>query len=231
MSSREIAELTGKQHRNVIRDIRNMMASLGNDSELSHLKEEKDARGYTACFHLNRDLTDCLLTGYSAKARMAVIKRWRELEQQAVVSLPDFTNPAVAARAWADEVEEKLRAQAALEHAKPAVEFVERYVTADTGNKGFRQVAKLLKANERELRSFLKDSGIMYQLGGEWMPYQQHIDAERFVVKTGVAENEHAYNSAKFTPKGVEWLAGQWGQYKMKKQLEAENNKNKLELV
>uniref|UniRef100_UPI00037DE432 Rha family transcriptional regulator n=1 Tax=Pseudomonas tolaasii TaxID=29442 RepID=UPI00037DE432 len=34
------------------------------------------------CFELNRELTDTLLTGYSAKMRLAVIRRWRELEQQ-----------------------------------------------------------------------------------------------------------------------------------------------------
>ena len=100
--------------------------------------------------------------------------------------------------------------QKAIEAAKPAVEFVDRYVSADSGNKGFRQVCKLLNANEREFRQFLSDEKIMYRLGGEWMPYQSHVEAGRFVVKTGVAENEHAYNSAKFTPKGVNWVAGKW---------------------
>ena len=32
--------------------------------------------------------------------------------------------------------------------AAPKVEFVDKYVTADSGSKGFRQVAKLLCANE-----------------------------------------------------------------------------------
>jgi hypothetical protein len=35
---------------------------------------------------LDRDQTDCLLTGYSAKARMAVIKRWKELESKPVLT-------------------------------------------------------------------------------------------------------------------------------------------------
>ena len=38
------------------------------------------------------------------------------------------------------------------------------------------------------------------------MPYQNHIDARRFVVTAGVAENEHAFNTAKFTPKGINSL-------------------------
>ena len=91
-----------------------------------------------------------------------------------------------------------------------------RYVSAESGNKGFRQVAKLLQANEREFRAFLQDSRVMYRLGGEWMPYQQHIDADRFVVKTGVTDDGgHSYSQAKFTPKGVNWIAGLWAQYKI----------------
>jgi len=133
-----------------------------------------------------------------------------------VATLPDFSNPAAAARAWAEQFEQREqlelenRAQAsALALAAPKAEFVDRYVDS-TGNKGFRQVAKLLKANEARFREFLEDEKIMYKLGGEWTPYQQHIDAGRFVVKTGVSESDHAYNHAKFTPKGIEWIAAQW---------------------
>ena len=99
--------------------------------------------------------------------------------------------------------------------AAPKADFVDHYVTADTGSKGFRQVAKLLCANEVTLRKFLTDEKIMYRLGGEWMPYQNHIDAGRFEVKTGVA-GEHAFNQAKFTAKGINWIAGLWGQNALK---------------
>ena len=60
MSSLEISELTGKEHKNVIRDIRPMIQELASvdGSVLSHVREDKDARGYTAMFHLDRELTD-----------------------------------------------------------------------------------------------------------------------------------------------------------------------------
>ena len=80
MSSREIAELTGKEHRNVIRDIREMLDQLGDDSELSHVREERDARGYTALFLLPKDLTITLVSGYSVVMRHRIVTRWSELE-------------------------------------------------------------------------------------------------------------------------------------------------------
>lgn len=211
MTSREIADLTGKRHDNVKSDIQKMLAELQVDVlKIQGIYFDSMNRKQLE-YHLDRDLTDCLLTGYSSKARMAVIKRWRELEGLvAAPALPNFNDPVASARAWADAKESEQQALVQLEASKPAVEFVERYVSADSGNKGFRQVAKLLKANERELRAFLADHKIMYRLGGEWMPYQNHIDAGRFVVKTGVAENEHAFNTAKFTPKGINWLASLW---------------------
>ena len=82
MSSREIAGLVDKEHKNVIRDIRAMINEFEDDSLLSHVKEEKDARGYTSAFHLNKDLTLTLVAGYNVKLRLAIIKRWQELEQK-----------------------------------------------------------------------------------------------------------------------------------------------------
>ncbi|WP_225924115.1 Rha family transcriptional regulator [Pseudomonas khavaziana] len=83
MSSREIAELTGKRHFHVTTDIEKMLAEL-----------KEDATGFRAIYLdsmnreqteylLDREHTDCLLTGYSAAMRMVVIRRWRELEEQA----------------------------------------------------------------------------------------------------------------------------------------------------
>jgi len=83
MSSKEIASVTRKAHKHVIRDIREMIIDLEKDGPiLGHLSEDKDARGYTTAFHLDRDLTDTLMTGYSARMRYAVVRRWRELESQ-----------------------------------------------------------------------------------------------------------------------------------------------------
>ena len=82
MSSRDIAELTSKEHKNVKRDIEKMLKELGED----RLKFERiylDSMNRTRVeYLLDRDHTDCLLTGYSAVLRMRVIKRWKELESK-----------------------------------------------------------------------------------------------------------------------------------------------------
>ena len=83
MSSREIAELTGKQHFHVKRDIENMLSELGKDPssfgciylDTRNRKQEE--------YHLPRREVEILLTGYSIPLRAKVIDRLHELEEQA----------------------------------------------------------------------------------------------------------------------------------------------------
>jgi len=221
MTSREIADLTGKQHQHVKRDIENMMDQLQEDkSSFGRIYLDTMNREQIE-YALDREMTDILLTGYSAVLRRKVLARWRELEAAALpatpmsaVALPNFADPVAAARAWADAEEGKQKLQIELAAAAPAVEFVEKYVDS-TGLKGFRQVAKLLRVKEPEFREFLIDEKILYRLGGEMVPFAAHIDAGRFCVKAGTAGTGHAFNSAKFTAKGIEWVAGELARWQL----------------
>ena len=87
MSSLEIAELTGKEHGHVMRDIRSMLESLGGQSNFGASYKNSQNKEQPM-YKLPYDETVCLLTGYDAKARMAVIKRWKELESQQAPKIP-----------------------------------------------------------------------------------------------------------------------------------------------
>ncbi|MCK8779058.1 Rha family transcriptional regulator [Rhizobium sp. NTR19] len=80
MSSREIADLTGKQHQHVKRDIEKMLGELNEDASIfGHIYLDSMNREQTE-YRLNRELTETLLLGYSAPLRLKVIRRLRELE-------------------------------------------------------------------------------------------------------------------------------------------------------
>lgn len=128
-------------------------------------------------------------------------------ERQAKAAAPVPPSYPEALRLAADLSEKATRLENLLVAAAPKVDFVNRFVISN-GSMGFREVAKLLNVKETVLRQFLNDNGIMYVLAGNWMPYANHIEAGRFTVKTGEStSNGHAFTQAKFTPKGVEWLA------------------------
>jgi len=208
MSSREIADLVEARHNDVVSTIERLFDKGLLRSSRKTRREATRGRPIDVYDLVERD-THLVVAGYSDEHRARVIDRWQELEAQAA---PGFAIPTTLSGALmlaAEQAATIERQQAQIADAAPKVEFVDRYVDA-TGNKGFRQVAKLLKANEARFREFLEAKNIMYRLGGEWTPYQNHIDAGRFVVKTGVSESDHAYTQPKFTPKGIEWIAALW---------------------
>lgn len=208
MTSREIAELTGKRHPDVKRDIEVMMIQLQEDvSKFAHTYQDAMNRSQTE-YALDREHTECLVTGYNAMLRMKVIKRLHELEGNQPPALPQTLPEAL--RLAADLAEEKQQLENQLAIAAPKIQFVDSYVNA-TGSLGFRETCKLLHAKENAFRQFLLDNDIMYLLAGKLTPYAQHIDAGRFTIKTGENQNNgHAFTQNKFTPKGIQWIAGLW---------------------
>ena len=86
MTSREIAELTGKDLSHIHRDIRAMLDELSDDPNLDHVREDKDSRGYTTTFHLPKRECLILVSGYSVQLRAKIVDRWQELESQATLS-------------------------------------------------------------------------------------------------------------------------------------------------
>lgn len=106
MSSREIADLVEARHNDVVATIERLFAKNLLRSSRKSRREATGGRPVDVYDLIERD-THLVVAGYSDEHRAKVIDRWQELESQVAVALPDFTNPAAAARAWADQVEQK----------------------------------------------------------------------------------------------------------------------------
>ena len=201
MSSLEIAELTGKDHFHVMRDIRSML------EELSIFEQSKFGGYYKAengkqnpLFNLPRDLTETMITGYSVPLRHKVVVRLRELEGQAVKStalaLPDFSNPAEAARAWAAEFEGRTLAlevvrekEAKITEDAPKVEFYDNVAVA-VGTQTVQEVAKEFGIGSTKFYKLLRDEKILMSHPNQNVPYQKHMDAGHFEVVVGEWKNQ-----------------------------------------
>ena len=82
MSSLEIAKLTGKRHDNVMRDINSLILEEAISPLNYELSDYVSDRGKTyPMYELNLEATMVLITGYDAKRRAIVIKRWLALEK------------------------------------------------------------------------------------------------------------------------------------------------------
>ncbi|UAN14101.1 phage antirepressor KilAC domain-containing protein [Enterobacter asburiae] len=217
MTSLEIAGLCDKRHDHVCRDIKVMLEQLNIESPQIWGEYRDDMGRAYPCFHLPKDLCLTLVSGYNVVLRKRIIDRWLELEQQNQPKVPQSFSEALRLAAELEEQKQMLTDQLAI--AAPKAEFVDRYVVA-TGSMTFRQVAKLLNAKEPEFRLFLLDNHIMYRLNGTLTPYHQHIEAERFEVKTGTTNaSNYAFSQARFTAKGVKWIGGLWAEHIAKGQI------------
>lgn len=116
MTSKEIAELTGKEHSNVMRDIRKLVYELGKDESLNEFIFESSfiinelpngGSKQLPIYQLTKKETLLLVSGYSALIRAKIINRWEELESQANVASYQIEDPIERAKAWIKEHEEK----------------------------------------------------------------------------------------------------------------------------
>lgn len=148
MSTKEIAQLTGKTIGNIHADVWTLifqMYGIGkNDWNFNHLKKQQveitegafakiDSRGYVSELLLNRRHTEILITGYDVVRRAAVIDRWFALEagQKNISSVT--AQPTVSRKELALMViEAEERAEAAVLENKTlsaTVESLEKHFT------------------------------------------------------------------------------------------------------
>ena len=205
MSSLEISELVESRHDKVKQSIERLAAR--GVIQLPPVGEVKNHLGQTVSVYLvcKRD-SYIVVAQLSPEFTARLVDRWQALESGS--QLP--TDYLSALKALTAEVEQRQVLENQLAIAAPKIQFVDSYVNA-TGSLGFRETCKLLHAKENAFRQFLLDHDIMYLLAGKLTPYAQHIDAGRFTIKTGENQNNgHAFTQNKFTPKGIQWIAGLW---------------------
>lgn len=141
MTSQEIADLVASRHDDVKRSIERLaqrgvivqppMADVhGEDS----LGRTRITTVYEFIGEQGKRDSIIVVAQLSPEFTAALVDRWQELESKhaPAFALPDFTNPAESARAWALQYEEREKAQAALALAAPKVQFFDKVVERST---------------------------------------------------------------------------------------------------
>ena len=166
----------------------------------------------------HRVIKDCSLTLDFAK-KLAMISKTKKgeeardyfiaMEKVALsVSLPDFNNPAIAARAWADQYEKREIAEKQVKELEPKAEIYEHISNSDN-LLSMNEVAKAMNLGygRNILFKKLRDKNILMSNN---VPYQKYIDAEYFEVKIKPIEfGEYKVDkpTTYVTGKGLTWLS------------------------
>lgn len=133
-------------------------------------------------------------------------KELKEVQQQ-MPALPDFTNPAIAARAWAEQYEKN---QTLIEQSKrdaPKVKWCDRVIAANE-HMTITQAAKTLGYPPRKFKDYLRQIGFIYTNADT--PMQEQIKTGRAVLRyahyTSSEGNPVEKPYTHITSKGLKWL-------------------------
>lgn len=191
MSSLEIAELCLKRHPDVKRDIEVMCNQLMVDvSNFAHIYFDSMNRQQTE-YRLDKETTLCLVAGYSAPIRMAIIKRWQELE--GATRLPQSF--AEALQLAADQARQ-------LELAAPKVQYFDTVVER-SNLLNATQVAQKLRMSAMAMNKLL-DRLNVYSHG-----VKRARVFKQWFIDQGFGElkqTELGFSQPMFTTKGEAWI-------------------------
>lgn len=212
MTSREIAEVTGSTHDNVLKTIRALVERgvvFGNETPYIH---PQNRQTYTE-FRLDYRNTMVVVSGYSPELRARIIDRWQYLEQQA--ALAAFNIPKTmgeALRLAADAIEERDQLALTVQEQAPKVIGFNRIADAE-GSLCLRDAAKALQVRPIALRNLLLAQRWIYGRPGHsgWLAYQDRIQQGLLTHKvTTLARmdgSDKVVEQVRITPKGITRLA------------------------
>ena len=198
MTSREIAELTGKNHFDVTRDIEHVLFQAEIDaSKFAVIYKDTQNRSRTE-YRLPKRECDLVVSGYSVKYRLAIIDRWQELEQKQ--SAPQFNIPQTLPEAL------RLAADLADQLAIAAPKVAVYELLADRkGDVSTTIVAKELGTTAIKLNRFLRDSGV------KWLNADlPKAGYESWFNVVADVKNGHEFTQCLVTPDGQLKIADLW---------------------
>jgi Rha family phage regulatory protein len=215
MTTREIAELTGKRHDNVMRDARKMLVELHGEEGLlkfeDTLSDPQNGQEYPI-FRLPKRETLILVSGYNLKMRAAIIDRWQELEARPADPIAVLNDPAAMRGILLTYTEKVIALESRVAQMEPDVAALDRIAVAD-GSLCFRDAAKVLQVRPKDLTEFLMAHHWVYQRAGVpgYIAYQAKLQAGLLEHKTTTVHrsdgSEKVISQCRITPKGLARLA------------------------
>ena len=210
MSSREIADLTGKRHDHVLRDCDAL------NENYEKMGFPKIGGGYYTHpntgnqqhreYRLTKMQTFDLMTGYSAELRIKVNRRWAELEakEQAHQQIPQSFSEAL--RLAAEQAEKIEAQQKQLQAQAPKVLFADTVIGSQSSCL-ISELAKLItqkgyEIGEKRLFKWLRENHYLGTRGEYYnIPNQQYIEQGLFELKKGTRSGNGGVMHTTITPK------------------------------
>ena len=174
MTSLEIAQLSGKQHKDVLKAIRNMESAWekvnGRNFALVDYKDQKGE--LRPCYLLSK--TECLYiaTKFNDEARAKLVIRWQELEEERLMEIQQPKQKIQEIRLLACDEEVLDEADDILGEELEKLNRESRFCYTPT------EIGKAFGLDGRDLNSFLSDQKIIRWARGQWQLTQKYLHRE-----------------------------------------------------
>ena len=227
MTSLEIAELTGKQHQHVMRDVRALLDQGVDASNFGLTSYTDKSNRQSPCYMLTKKGCLILASGYDALLREKIINRWEELETK------ERTGGFVVPQTFSQALMLAARQQEEIERQQKAIEAKDRKIAEDAPKVVFSdavagsrsscligELAKILTQNgyqigQNRLFEKLRNEGYLGSKGEYYnIPNQKFIEQGLFELKK-TAHSENGVIKSSVTPK----VTGKGQQYFINKYL------------
>lgn len=223
MTSLEIAEVTGKQHAHVMRDIRKLLEQGVSESNFGLTSyQQAQPNGGTKdvpMFQLTKKGCLILASGYDALLREKIIDRWEELEtkERSQYQVPQsFAEALMLAAKQQEKIEEQQKQLEAstkeivalsgtIATMQPKVTYVDK-ILASKETVTTTQIAQDYGRSAKAFNVLLRNFGIQHKVGGQWILYAKHLPCG--YVQSDTISIEHKDGTAgsvmhtKWTQKG-----------------------------
>ncbi|MGU3496323.1 phage antirepressor KilAC domain-containing protein [Xanthobacteraceae bacterium A53D] len=213
MSSREIAELTGSTHDNVLKTVRKLVSEgvvSGNETPYTHPQNSQTYKE----FHLDYRNTMVVVSGYSVELRARIIDRWMDLEMGMAPArlVVDPSDPKVMLAVFDHLQRQVSEKDAIIAQQSEKVSQLDRLATAE-GSLCVTDAAKALQVRPSELFRYLRAHHWIYKRAGTShdVGYQARVNAgdlEHKVTTVLRADgSEKLTEQVRVTPQGLTKLA------------------------
>lgn len=188
MTSLEIAEVTGRNHKDVMRSIREMEeAWVKVNGRKFALVEYKDAKGeMRPCYSLSK--TECLYvaTKFNDEARAKLVLRWEELERKEQYQVPQsFAEALMLAAKQQEKIEQQqlaleskneeiIQLSATITEMQPKVSYVDTILSSKE-TVTTTQIAQDYGQSAKALNVLLRNFGVQHKVGGQRILYSKYL--------------------------------------------------------
>ena len=224
IDSREVAEMMGRTHSDIMKMIQGSGKNLGiipiltkgNFHVVDYFIESnyRDAKGEERKCYLCTKM-GCEMLGNKQQGEKGIlfsakyVERFNQMERMLKEQSMDsymIEDPYSRALRWAEEYKEKVLLQKEIEVAKPKVAYYDN-VLDTKGSMTTTQVAKSFGMTSHKLNTYLNDKGIQFKMSGMWMLYKEYDGKGYAEIRTYVnKKKETTTHYLVWTEKGKEFI-------------------------